>query len=183
MATGYLASKPADLTSSGAFLTFFAMLAHPFSRGSVHISSASITDKPAIDFAYYSSPLDLQILILYLRFYQRLAQTPQFANLINTDGLRLPPAGDGDTVEKMQEWLRKASGTNYHACGTCAMLPESIGGVVDERLRVYGTRNVRVVDASVFPIIPRGNIISTVYAVAEKAADIVSEEFGVRRTS
>jgi choline dehydrogenase-like flavoprotein len=53
------------------------------------------------------------------------------------------------------------------------MLPKEKGGVVDEKLVVYGTRNLRLVDASIFPLIPRGNIISTVYAVAEKAADII----------
>jgi choline dehydrogenase-like flavoprotein len=56
------------------------------------------------------------------------------------------------------------------------MTPEEDGGVVDARLKVYGTANVRVVDASIFPIIPRGNIISTVYAVAEKAADIILQD-------
>lgn len=59
------------------------------------------------------------------------------------------------------------------------MLPEAMGGVVDEKMRVYGTSNVRVVDASVFPIIPRGNIVSTVYAVAEKGAEILREEMGL----
>lgn len=53
------------------------------------------------------------------------------------------------------------------------MLPREKGGVVDSDLIVYGTENLRVVDASIFPLIPRGNIMSSVYAVAEKAADII----------
>jgi choline dehydrogenase-like flavoprotein len=60
------------------------------------------------------------------------------------------------------------------------MIPEKDGGVVDPRLRVYGTANVRIVDASIFPIIPRGNIISTVYAVAEKGADVVLQDLGLK---
>jgi choline dehydrogenase-like flavoprotein len=48
--------------------------------------------------------------------------------------------------------------------------------VVDHRLKVYGTSNVRVVDASIFPLEPRGNIQATVFAVAEKAADIIKED-------
>ena len=56
------------------------------------------------------------------------------------------------------------------------MMREDFGGVVDERLRVYGTKNVRVCDASVLPIIPRGNILSAVYAFAEKAAEFIYEE-------
>lgn len=55
------------------------------------------------------------------------------------------------------------------------MMPREVGGVVDSELRVYGTKNLRVVDASVFPLIPRGNIQSSVYAVAEKAADILKQ--------
>ena len=63
------------------------------------------------------------------------------------------------------------------------MLPEDLGGVVDDKLRVYGTKNVRVVDASLIPVIPRGNIITTVYAAAEKAADIIGQDLGVKRTT
>lgn len=61
-------------------------------------------------------------------------------------------------------------------CGTCAMMPAAMGGVVGERLAVHGTRNVRVVDASMMPIGPRGNVVSTVYAVAEKAAWMVLQD-------
>jgi choline dehydrogenase-like flavoprotein len=53
------------------------------------------------------------------------------------------------------------------------MLPREMGGVVDDQLKVYGTRNLRVVDASVFPLEPAGNIQATVYAVAERAADLI----------
>ena len=53
------------------------------------------------------------------------------------------------------------------------MMPVDQGGVVDDRLRVHGTRNLRVVDASVFPLEPQGNIQATLYAVAEKGADLI----------
>ncbi len=56
------------------------------------------------------------------------------------------------------------------------MLPRETGGVVDPRLRVYGTKNLRVVDASVLPIVPRGNPQSSVYAVAERAVDLIRED-------
>lgn len=56
------------------------------------------------------------------------------------------------------------------------MMREDLRGVVDEHLRVYGTKNVRVCDASVLPIIPRGNILTAVYAFAEKAAEMVCRE-------
>ena len=55
-------------------------------------------------------------------------------------------------------------------------MPKELGGVVDNRLKVYGTSNVRVVDASVLPFQVSGHLSSTIYAVAEKAADIIKEE-------
>jgi choline dehydrogenase-like flavoprotein len=57
------------------------------------------------------------------------------------------------------------------------MMPKEIGGVVDSRLKVYGVQNLRVVDASVFPLETLGNIQATVYAVAEKAADLMKEDW------
>ena len=56
------------------------------------------------------------------------------------------------------------------------MMPETLGGVVNDQLVVYGTKNLRVVDASIIPLIPRGNIQSSVYAVAEKAADLIKRD-------
>ena len=53
------------------------------------------------------------------------------------------------------------------------MMPKEVGGVVDTSLKVYGTANVRVVDASVLPMQVCGHLQSTVYAVAERAADII----------
>jgi len=61
----------------------------------------------------------------------------------------------------------------HHACGTCAMKPRSQGGVVDSRFRVHGVDGLRVVDASVFPRIPGYFLVSSVYMIAEKAADTI----------
>ena len=58
------------------------------------------------------------------------------------------------------------------------MMPKELGGVVNERLVVYETRNLRIVDASVIPMSPRGNIQSSVYAVAERAADLIKQDLG-----
>jgi choline dehydrogenase len=61
----------------------------------------------------------------------------------------------------------------HHACGTCAMKPESRDGVVDSEFRVHGIKNLRVVDASIFPRIPGYFIVAAIYMIAEKAADIL----------
>ena len=61
----------------------------------------------------------------------------------------------------------------HHACGTCAMKPEDQGGVVDSRFRVHGIGNLRIVDASIFPRIPGYFIVTSIYMIAEKAADVI----------
>jgi choline dehydrogenase-like flavoprotein len=106
---------------------------------------------------------------------QNLARNSAFAPMIKPNGARWPSQLDLDSAKR---YLKETATTNYHPCGTCSMTPERDGGVVDSRLRVYGTANLRIVDASIFPIIPRGNIISTVYAVAEKGADMILQDLG-----
>ena len=82
-------------------------------------------------------------------------------------------------VEVAKEYVRRTATSMWHPTSTCSMLPREKGGVVDDRLRVYGTRNVRVVDASMMPLIPRANTQATIYAVAEKAADIIKADHGL----
>jgi choline dehydrogenase len=65
-----------------------------------------------------------------------------------------------------------------HAVGTCSMLPRSDGGVVDPQLKVYGTSNVRIVDASILPIQVSAHPQATVYALAEKGADLIKAAAG-----
>ena len=68
--------------------------------------------------------------------------------------------------------------SNSHPLGTAAMMSRELGGVVDSELKVYGTANVRVVDASILPFQPSGHLTSTLYAVAEKASDLIKGDLG-----
>ena len=97
-------------------------------------------------------------------------------NKDGTDGLLVPgPSPSGARVEDDEAWLRsevcKHTNTIYHPTGTCGM-----GRVVDERLRVTGVRGLRVVDASVFPFLPRSNTNAPTVMVAEKAADMIKAD-------
>ena len=68
---------------------------------------------------------------------------------------------------------------NYHPVGTAAMMAKELGGVLDKKMRVYGTKNVRVVDASILPFQTSGHLTSTLYAVAERLADIIKGEHDI----
>lgn len=183
-ATAFLSRKPSCVGFEDRnWITLFAMLSHPFSRGSVHITSSDASVKPAVDFGYYSHPLDLEVHARHLRALEKIATTEPLASAVKKNGKRLPPNAEQLSLSRAEDMIREYSLTNYHPCGTCSMMPEKMGGVVNSRLKVYGTENVRVVDASIMPIIPRGNIVTTVYAVAERAADLVSEDLGPRKLS
>ena len=172
-------SLPKDTPSvvDGNYVTVVAMLAHPFSRGSCHISS-NPSHQPDIKFNYLSHPLDMEILARHLCLIERLFQQPTYAAMAKPNGRRFPRSFPHrvESLEDAKRILPINSATNYHPCGTCSMMRENLGGVVDERLVVYGTTNVRVCDASVLPLIPRGNILSAVYAFAEKAAEMICAE-------
>ncbi|KLU87079.1 hypothetical protein MAPG_06084 [Magnaporthiopsis poae ATCC 64411] len=58
------------------------------------------------------------------------------------------------------------------------MLPRELGGVVDQQLKVYGVKKLRIVDGSIMPTLPGANTCQTVYAVAEKAADLIKADAG-----
>ncbi|KAL9014419.1 MAG: hypothetical protein Q9173_000940 [Seirophora scorigena] len=165
------------ITEPENYVSFLVALAQPFSRGSVHITSASISDAPEIDPRYLSHPLDIEILARHMQYIPKIAATEPLASLLKSGGRRLPEGIDLRSLDSAKEHCKRNLITNNHPCGTCAMMPVEDGGVVDSRLRVHGVKGLRVVDASVFPMIPRGNIQSSVYAVAEKASDLIMEDW------
>lgn len=161
--------------NDGNYISIVAILMHPFSRGNVHIASADPTAQPRVDPQYLSHPMDIEMLARAMLYMDKVAATEPLAGLLKQDGRRIPDLGahlQGD-LDKAKELVRQRAFTTFHPSGTCAMLPKEMGGVVDSCLRVYGTKNVRIVDASVFPLEPLGHTQATVYAVAEKAADLI----------
>ncbi|KAE9578088.1 hypothetical protein CGMCC3_g5876 [Colletotrichum fructicola] len=141
----------------------------PLSRGTVRPSSSSVYDAPVVDPRYCADPLDCKIIRLGLQLTQKLMATDAMRPL-----LPVVDAKYNSTDEReLMTALKPLVGTEYHPSGTTSMLPKNLGGVVDSELMVYGTCNLRVVDAGIMPMIPGGHIQAAVYAVAEKAADII----------
>ncbi|KAJ0158987.1 Glucose oxidase [Colletotrichum tanaceti] len=153
----------------------------PFARGSVHIgeasSSSSSSDSPSdavIDPNYFLLDWDLLAQVRIAKFIRKLYGTAPFSALAGTEtrpGTDVVPE-DAD-VEGWEGYLKGSYRSNFHPVGTAAMMPREKGGVVDANLKVYGTSNVRVVDASVLPFQVCGHLVSTLYAVAERAADLI----------
>ncbi|KAI4204974.1 MAG: hypothetical protein LQ350_000826 [Teloschistes chrysophthalmus] len=157
------------------FACFGLMQSIPFSRGSTHIVSPSPDENPRIDPRFYSNAQDLDIMAHHLLTLEGFPRAGPVSSFFKPDGQK-PPSNIAITdLESAKAYLRKNAVTTYHTCGTAAMLPKHKGGVVDQDLKVYGTENLRVVDASIFPLIPQANPMSTVYAVAERAADLIKD--------
>ncbi|KAJ5807448.1 Glucose-methanol-choline oxidoreductase [Penicillium robsamsonii] len=146
----------------------------PFSRGSVHLSSADPTAVATIDPKYFMLDFDFHAQVQAARFIREVFKTKPLADMAGAEtspGLSTVAADADD--EGWTDFIKGNYRSNFHPISTAAMMPKEIGGVVDSSLKVYGTSNVRVVDASVLPFQVCGHLQSTVYAVAERAADII----------
>ena len=148
--------------------TLGANVAKPRSRGQVALVSPDPTAKPLIIHNYYTDPQDLRTQIAGVRVAMQIANTAPLAKWASHP--YLVPASDSD--EDITAHIRARMQTFYHPVGTCKMGTDDMA-VVDPQLRVHGLEGLRVVDASIMPTIPRGNINAPTIAVAEQAADLI----------
>ncbi len=142
------------------------------SRGSVHIRSGDPAAPPAIRYNYLATENDRRVMVDGLKLVRRLAGTAPLVRYVAAEEL------PGPGVRSDDEWLaflREAGDTVFHPVSTCRMGTDA-RAVVDERLRVCGVGSLRVIDASVMPSVPSGNINAAVIALAEKGADLVRED-------
>ncbi|KAL4792212.1 hypothetical protein BDV19DRAFT_381016 [Aspergillus venezuelensis] len=146
---------------------------YPASRGYIHIQSSDPAIPPVIQPNYITQEADVTLLAAFLRWADKVAQTAPFSSSIAN---RIFPSASVDLqdLEQCKEYVRDIAIGEYHICGSVAM-----GDALDSKLRVKGTTGLRVADASVFPNNISGNLVGSVYAVAERAADLIKEEYGL----
>ncbi|KAJ7775612.1 alcohol oxidase [Mycena maculata] len=147
-------------------------LQHPFGRGSVHIQSADPLQQPSINPRYLTEEFDVFSLLAGYRTIEKLAQSPPLADII---AKQVMPAAHM-TDEEVIQYIRQACMSSSHYMGTAAMAARELGGVVNHNLKVYGTTNLRVADASIIPIPLAAHLQATVYAIGEKAAALIKSE-------
>lgn len=163
----------------GKFITIGSMLSQPLSRGSVHIRSKDPSAQPIIDPNYLSHPIDVEIMAHHILQTKKIAGLSPLNNLLEKPLAHRDPAADFTDLESAKDYARRNAISMWHLGGTCAMLPKEKAGVVDTSLKVYGVKNLRVVDASAIPLISTANLQATVYAFAEKAADIIKNDWSM----
>jgi choline dehydrogenase len=157
------------------YLSWIVLKAHTRNTaGEVRLRTPDPCDPPDIRFRYFDEGSDaggddLDAVVAGVRFVRRVVDG--MAGLVEQEEA---PGRHLITDDELKAHIRDTA-WGHHACGTCAMKPAAEGGVVDSRFRVYGIDNLRVVDASVFPRIPGFFLVTSVYMVAEKAADVILE--------
>ncbi|KAL3470875.1 hypothetical protein BJX99DRAFT_267177 [Aspergillus californicus] len=170
LTNGILAHDQAQIEVLWADGTFVIGLQHPFSRGSVRLASADPFAAPLADSAFLRHPIDAKILVEAIKYARSVTETPSLAAF---DPVELVPGANVTSDADLESYIRGAAESLFHPSGTCSVGKYELGGVVDTEFRVHGVQGLRVVDASVFPMLPATHIQSSVYAVAEKAANAI----------
>ena len=141
----------------------------PKSRGWVKLNSADPTEAPRIQFNYLQHPDDIKGFRACVRLSREVIQQ-EAMDLYR--GNEIQPGAAVSSDEQIDEFVRSSVESAYHPCGSCRMGDENDQmAVVDEQTRVRGLEGLRVVDSSIFPTIPNGNLNAPTIMVAEKAAD------------
>ncbi|XP_006461686.1 hypothetical protein AGABI2DRAFT_185801 [Agaricus bisporus var. bisporus H97] len=162
---GHLFSPYPD---TGHYVTISAGLLQPTARGTISLRSNNPFDAPLIDPNYLSNDFDVALMREGIKIAREVLTLPAF------DGYIISPLTNSTTDDEIDEYVRDSALTFFHPVATCAMSPQNAKyGVVDPDLRLKGADGIRVVDASVLPFTPAGHTQAPVYAVAERASDII----------
>ncbi|KAI0036393.1 hypothetical protein K488DRAFT_67716 [Vararia minispora EC-137] len=132
-----------------SFITVLAGIMHPVSRGSVHIVSSDPLAKPALDPGFLTSKFDQQLLVDVMRLATGLGNVSPLHDKVAA--IASPPSASLSDADLLA-YIKQTCANGGHLIGTAPMSPQELGGVVDHTLKVYGTRNLRVVDASIIPL-------------------------------
>ncbi|HEY8001638.1 MAG: GMC family oxidoreductase [Vicinamibacteria bacterium] len=154
----------------GDAMTIAPVLVSPKARGRVWLRSADPLAKPRILTNSLSEPDDVASMVAGMQMAREIAAESPLAEVVVRE---LKPGADAQSAEQLEAALRERLELIYHPAGTCRMSDAGDGAVVDSELRVHGLEALRVVDASVFPLIPGGNTNAPTIMVAERAADLI----------
>ncbi|THU90637.1 aryl-alcohol-oxidase from pleurotus Eryingii [Dendrothele bispora CBS 962.96] len=167
---GFLGDTPA----TGNYMTILTILSTPFSRGTVTLTSPSAFQPPLIDPSFLSHPFDLIAMRAGMLSARRFVTSPLWSDYV------ISRTDDADSIDDLDVFIRNTTRSAYHVVGTASMSARNESwGVVDPDLKVKGVEGVRVVDASVLPFTPSGHTEAIVYILAEKAADLIKEDWGL----
>jgi len=141
------------------------------SRGSVKITSKDASAAPKIHFNYMSHEDDWIDYRRAITLTREVFAQPALQKYADAERM---PGADVQSNEQIDDFIKEHVGSAFHPCGTCVMGAEGENqAVLSSECKVFGTEALRVVDSSIFPLIPNGNLNAPSMMVAEKAADLI----------
>ncbi|CAB0043382.1 unnamed protein product [Trichogramma brassicae] len=160
------------------------VLLNPKSVGKLKLQTSKVNDHVEIHANYFDKREDIDVMLESLNSVRALLNTTTFKKLgIKLRPLNIPKCAKYNT-ESNEYWecnLRHTSASVYHPVGTCKMGPaDDKTAVVDSSLKVHGIQNLRVIDASIMPIITSGNTHAPTLMIAEKGASLIKEEWHIK---
>ncbi|KAI1761055.1 putative GMC oxidoreductase [Hypoxylon sp. FL1150] len=159
----------------GDYLTVIVDLLRPQSRsGTVELNSADPLAQPKINLNFFAEDLDILALREGIRWVDDVLMHGEGMRDMLREDYPWPMPRTSDAA--MDKMILERSQTGFHPCGSTRMAPDITQGVVDGKLKVFGVGSLRVIDASVIPVIPDCRIQNSVYAIAEKGADMIKAE-------
>jgi choline dehydrogenase len=146
-----------------------ASVIQPYSRGSVRLSGPNPGVLPIVDPNYFGDERDLRTLVAALRVARKIGAASAYDPWRYAE---VAPGPGTEDDEALGNFAKAAYQSYFHPVGTCAMGDTDMS-VVDSELRVHGISGLRVADGSVMPSIPSANTAATVYAIAERASELI----------
>ena len=161
--------KPGDFLHNYSGFTASAWQCRPASRGRLAIRSADPFDQPRIEANYLSEELDRKTTVALLRMIREIFRQPAFRDLWDAE---IMPGREAETDAALLDFARNTGGTTFHQVGTCRMGSDA-ASVVDSELRVRGVERLRVVDASVMPMVTSANTNAAALMIGERGAALI----------
>ncbi|KAL9012168.1 MAG: hypothetical protein Q9173_003049 [Seirophora scorigena] len=159
--------QTADPVDGYNYASMATALVAPLSRGNITIRSVNMSEPPIINPNWLTHPADVEVAVV--AFKRQREVWLQMKNI--TIGQEYYPGPSVQTDAEILDAIRQSVAPVWHAASTCKMgKPTDKMAVIDTSMKVYGIKNLRVVDASSFPFLPPGHPQATVYALAEKMA-------------
>ena len=153
-------------------MTIFANVSPPKSRGEIRLRARDPGEKPVIDHRLFGDDDDVKALIAGAKQVDRIYRTPALAPYVT--GMSAPAQEPKDDAE-WEDLIRSRSNIGFHPVGTCRMGADP-AAVVDPALKVRGVQGLRVIDASIMPVMPTANTNAPSIMVGEKGADLVKQD-------
>ena len=145
----------------------------PGSIGAIKLKSSNPAERPSILYNFFRGESTMDALREGIKIGRKIVGQSPFAQHLDRE---VSPGPDVNSDGAIETFIRQTVGTLFHPVGTCKMGTDDQAVVDPKTLRVHGLQGLRVVDASIMPLIVSGNTVAATYMLAEKAADLIKAE-------